>query len=114
MPRLIYLEAARRNIAEIAAFIERESHDRAVAEAFVDKLTGYCEHLAKLPGLLGHPRPELGRDYRSTTFGNYVILLRYADEESPRSHLYIIHVLHGARDMDAYFGQHSGDDKPCN
>ncbi len=114
MPRLVYREAARRDIAEIAAFIEQESQDRAVAEAFVDKLTGYCEHLAALPGLLGRPRPELGPGYRSTTFGNYVIFLRYADEESPRSHLYIVHVLHGARDMDAYFGQHPDDDQPGN
>jgi plasmid stabilization system protein ParE len=52
VPRLVYREAARRDIAEIAAFIEQESQDRAVAEAFVDKLTGYCEHLARLPGLL--------------------------------------------------------------
>jgi hypothetical protein len=28
--------------------------------------------------------------------------LRYADEDSPRSHLYIIHVVHGARYIDAY------------
>jgi hypothetical protein len=46
----------------------------------------------------------LGPGYRSTTFGNYVIFLRYADEVSSRGHLYIVHVLHGARDMDAYFG----------
>jgi hypothetical protein len=37
---------------------------------------------------MGRPRPELGRDVRSTTFGNYVIFLRYADEDAPRSHLY--------------------------
>jgi hypothetical protein len=36
-------------------------------------------------------------------YGNYVIFLRYADEDAPRSHLYITHVVHGARDMDAYF-----------
>jgi len=52
------------------------------------------------------PRVELGRDYRSTTFGSYVIFLRYADEG------YITHVVHGARDMDAYFIQHSDDDQP--
>jgi plasmid stabilization system protein ParE len=114
VPRLIYREAARRDIAEIGAFIEQESQDRAVAEAFVDKLTGYCEHLARLPGLLGRPRPEVGPGYRRTTFGKYIICLRYADEESPRSHLYIVHVLHGARDMDAYFGQYSDDDQRDN
>jgi plasmid stabilization system protein ParE len=60
VPRLIYRAAARRDIVEIAAFIEQESQDRTVAEAFVDKLTGYCEHLARLPGVLGRRRPGLG------------------------------------------------------
>jgi toxin ParE1/3/4 len=106
---LVYLAAARRDIAEIAAYIERESTSRAVAETFIDKLTDYCEQLAKLPGLLGRARPEFGRDYRSITFGSYVIFLRYADEDGPRSHLYIVHVVHGARDLDAYFVQHEDE-----
>jgi toxin ParE1/3/4 len=110
LPRLVYRKSARRDIAEIAAFIEKESQDRTVAKAFVDKLIGYCEHLAQLPGLLGRPRPELGPGYRSTTFGNYVIFLRYADKDSPRSHLYIVHILHGSRDLDAYFSQRSDDE----
>jgi toxin ParE1/3/4 len=108
--RLVYRAAARRAIAEIAAYIERESRSRAVADDFVDKLNDYCERIAKLPGMMGRPRPELGRDVRSTTFGNYVVFLRYADEDGPRSHLYITHVVHGARDMDAYFEQHGGDE----
>lgn len=49
-------------------------------------------------------------DYRSLTFGNYVVFLRYGDDDGPRSHLYIIHVIHGARDLDAYFIQHGGED----
>lgn len=73
MSRLVYRKTARRDLAEIAAFVERESQDRGVARAFVDKLTRYREHLAQLPGLMGRPRPELGPDYRSTTFGSYVI-----------------------------------------
>jgi plasmid stabilization system protein ParE len=105
--RLIY-GAARRAIAEIAAYIERERQSRAVADDFIDKLTDYCERIANLPGLMGRARPELGRDIRSTTFGN-VIFLRYSDEDGPRSHLYITHVVHGARDMDAYFQQRGGD-----
>ena len=111
MPRLVYLAAARRDIAEIAAYIERESASRAVAENFIDKLTDYCEQLSRLPGLLGRARPEFGRDYRSITFGSYVIFVRYADEDGPRSHFYIVHVVHGARDLDAYFVQH-GDNEP--
>jgi toxin ParE1/3/4 len=111
VPRLIYRAAAQRDIADIASYIEQQSQDREVAEAFIDTLTAFCERLAQLPGLLGRPRPELGRDYRSTTFGKYVIFFRYADEDSPRSHLYVIHILHGARDIDAYFSQ-SDDDQP--
>ncbi len=110
MSRLVYRAAARRAIAEIAAYIERESQSRAVADDFIDNLTDYCERIAKLPGMMGRPRPDLGRDVRSTTFGNYVVFLRYADEDGPRSHLYITQVIHGARDMNAYFEQHGGDE----
>jgi len=53
--------------------------------------------------MIGRPRPELRADYRSVTFGNYVIFLRYGNDAGPRSHLYVIHILHGARDLDAYF-----------
>lgn len=103
VPRLVYRTAARRDIAEIAAHIERESASRVVAENFIDRLTAYCERLATLPGLLGRARPEFGGDWRSIAFGNYVIFLRYADEDGPRSHLYVVHVVHGARDTDAFF-----------
>ena len=103
MPRLVYRTAALRDLAAIAAYIERESKSRATADAFIDKLTNYCEHLASLPGLMGRPRPELRPQYRSVTFGSYVIFLRYADQDGARSHLYIVNVIHGARDIDAYF-----------
>ena len=109
MPRLIYRRRARRDIAEIADFVGRESRDRAAGKAFITKITSFCEHLSQLPGLLGRPRPEYGRDYRSATFGSYIIFLRYVDKGSERSHMYIMHVLHGSRDMDAYFSEHSDD-----
>ena len=79
------------------------------AESFIDKLTGACEHIANLPGLLGRPRPELGRGYRSVTFGNYIIFVRYADQEGPRSHLYVVHIVSGRRDLDVHYLQH-GDE----
>lgn len=102
MPRLVYRAAARRDLAGIAAHIERESLNSAVAENFIDKILDYCEQIAKL---LGRSRPEFGRNYRSLTFGSYVIIFRYADDEGPRSHLYIIHVIYGGRDLDAFFIQ---------
>jgi toxin ParE1/3/4 len=110
VPRLVYRAAARRAIAEIAAYIERESRSRTIADDFIDKLTDYCVRIAALPGLVGRARPELGGNIRSTTFGNYVIFLRYADEDGRRSHLYITNVVHGARDIDAYFQRHDSDD----
>lgn len=96
MPRLVYRTAALRDLANIAASIERKSGNRATADAFIDKLTAHCEHLATLPALIGRPRPELRPYYRSATFGNYVIFLRYTDEDGPRSHLYVINIIQGA------------------
>lgn len=110
VPRLIYRTAALRDLAEIGDYIERESSSREVADTFIEKITDYCEKLAALPGLLGRARLELRPQYRSTTFGSYVIFLRYADEGAPRSHLYVMNVIHGARDIDAYFASHPEED----
>lgn len=110
MPRLVYRTNALRDLADIAAYIERESASRAAADSFIEKITGYCEHIATLPGMMGRPRPELRPDYRSITFGSYVIFLRYADEDTPRSHLYVVNVIHGRRDIDAFFAARTDDE----
>jgi toxin ParE1/3/4 len=95
---------------QVAAYIARESKSRATADAFVDKLIEHCEHLATLPGLIGRPRPELRPNYRSTTFGSYVIFLRYSNEDGSRSHLYVVDVIHGSRDIEAHFAAEADDD----
>jgi len=110
MARLVYRAAALRDLADIASYIERESGNRAVAESFVERLTNFCEHIASLPAAMGRPRPELRRDYHSITYGSYVIFIRYADEDGPRSHLYVGNIVHGRRDIDAYFVDHPDDD----
>jgi toxin ParE1/3/4 len=110
VPRLQYRAAARRDIAEIAAYIEQESQSRAAADAFVQSITAHCEHLATLSSMIGRPRPELRPGFRSIIFGNYVIFIRYGNEDGPRSHLYIIRILHGARDLDAYFNDAPSDE----
>lgn len=110
MPRLVFRAAALRDLAQIASYIESESGSRETAEAFVGKLIDHCEQIALRPQLMGRPRPELRADYRSLTFGNYVIFIRYADEEGPRSHLYVGNVVHGRRDLDAYFSDNPLDD----
>lgn len=101
-----------RDLADIAAYIERESGSRGVAEAFIDHLTAFCEHLSTLPELMGRDRSELRLGYRSTVFGNYVIFLRYADENGPRSDLYVVNVIHGARDVDTLFASKSDEGEP--
>jgi toxin ParE1/3/4 len=103
MPRLVYLTSATRELAKLASDLEDAGQSRGAALAFIDKLTDYCEHLARLPGLLGRARPELRPEYRSATFASYVIFFRYVDGSAPRQFMEIIHFLHGARDIEAFF-----------
>ena len=70
---------------------------------FARSLMDSCERLASLPGLLGRARPELRESYRSVAHQSYVIFFRYVDGVEPREVLEVIHILHGARDIDAYF-----------
>lgn len=102
MARLVFRTAARRAIAEIASYVADASGDRAAADRFVSQLIDHCEKLARLPGSVGRPRPELGPNYRSSVFGNYVVFFRYGHDDSPRSHVYIVHVVHSARDLSAH------------
>jgi plasmid stabilization system protein ParE len=113
VPRLVFLDSAKRDLADIASKIERASMNRAIAETFVDNLIAYCQRLAARPVLMGRARPELRTIYRSVTFGNYVIFLTYESEGTgPRDVLKIVHILWGARDLGAYFIEHrdEGDD----
>ena len=111
MPKLVYRTAALRDLAEIAAYIEDESGSRETADRFIEKVTSYLAGIAKHSSLVGRPRPELSKDYRSLVYGNYVVLFRYGDEEGPRSHLYIGNVIHGRRDLAAYFASQSDADE---
>jgi hypothetical protein len=36
--------------------------------------------------------------------------MRYADSAGARSHLVIVHVIHGSRDLDAYFVRQGSSD----
>ena len=111
MARLAILDSAKRDVADIAAYIEGESGSRITADTFVDKLLANCLRLAALPLAVGRARPEIAPDYRSMIFGSYVVFFRYLyDENGERIMLQVVHVLHGARDLEAYFaGKDSGD-----
>ena len=115
MPRLEFLVAAERDLEAIAEFIEQDSGDRAVAVAVVDRIVAHCTRLARLPTRMGRERPELRAGYRSVPSGSHVIFFRYLSEGAgprdvmcPRDVMQIIHILHGARDLDAYFREEDG------
>jgi plasmid stabilization system protein ParE len=110
MPILKYRAAALRDLADIADFIATDSGSRDVAEAFIDRLINHLEHIARRPTIMGRARPELRPGYRSILFGTYVILMRYGDDDAPRSHLYIGNIIRGSRDLDAYFANFSDED----
>lgn len=109
MPRLVYLTGALHDLDQIVQDIQLASQNTQTALNFVDQLTDYCEHFARLPGLLGQARHELRAEYRSITFGSYVVFFRYVDGAAPRDTLEIIHVLYGGRDMEAFFQRTYGD-----
>lgn len=98
MRRLVYLAAARRDLATILAFITRESGSLALARTFVDALRQQCRKLASLPGTLGRARPELRSDIRSFAYQGYVIFFRYQGEKFE-----VVAVLEGHRDSLGHF-----------
>ena len=98
MPRLQFTDAAERDLIEIALFIAAESSSRALAVAFVERLRAKCRHLSSLSATLGTARADLGAEIRSTPAQGYVIFFRYRDEL-----LEVVNVLHGSRDVIAYY-----------
>lgn len=100
MRRLVYLSAARDDLADILRYVAHESASPAVATQFVSKLRQRCERLASLPGTLGTARPELREDLRSAPCRGYVIFFRYSADR-----LEIVNVLHASRDIVAYFDE---------
>jgi toxin ParE1/3/4 len=108
VPRLVYRAAARRAIAEIAAYIERERKSRAIADDFIDTLTDYCENIARLPGQMGRPAPNSAATFAAPPTATMSFFCATPMKMRPAA--ICNHVAHGARDMDAYFLQHRDDD----
>lgn len=98
MHRLVYLDSAQRDLANIQRDVTKESGSRYVGDAFVMKLAKRCEKLASLPGTLGSPRPELRSDIRSVSHRGYVIFFRCEGDAIP-----IINVLGAHRDSESHF-----------
>lgn len=96
--RLQYLAVAQDDIFMIFDYIAGESGSSVTAQGFTARLRSRCVELSRLPGHMGRPRPDLGSDIRSTAFGNYVILFRYAGDD-----LEIVRIIEGHRDIEAQF-----------
>ncbi|RDJ24933.1 type II toxin-antitoxin system RelE/ParE family toxin [Bosea caraganae] len=98
MRQLRYANAVRRDLVAITRFIRKGSGNRAVAEAFARSVQDQCQQLARLPGELGRPRPDLRPDMRSFAFKGYVIFFRYAGDA-----VEIVRVIERHRDATAQF-----------
>ena len=89
--RFRFSRRAEADLADIAAYIARDSPTRAVG--FLRELRQHCRKLLTFPHAR-RLRPELGEGVRLSVFGNYVVL-------------YVVHpdlleirrVVHGARDL---------------
>lgn len=86
----------RPDIIEIWDYIADDSFE--AADRWVDQLDEKFRLLATQP-LMGRVRFELERGMRSFPFGRYVIFYMPTDEG-----IDVVRVLHGARDIDAAFG----------
>jgi toxin ParE1/3/4 len=104
MPRLVFSEDARLALAKIEARIEELSGSSETADNFVEQILRKCNRLAKFNTRVGRPRPELLPDMRSYPYRNYIIFFRYVGDI-----FYVVSVLHGSRDIDAYFTRENED-----
>ncbi|MGB3028165.1 type II toxin-antitoxin system RelE/ParE family toxin [Paradevosia shaoguanensis] len=103
MRKLVLTTAARRQIIEIGIFVADQSQRPELATNIIARMGEQCSKLSTLPGTLGRPRPELAPDLRSFPFRGYVIFFRYLPDT-----VEIVAVLHGHRDVIAYFDDDAG------
>ena len=96
MPRVTRRPLAAADIFEIWDYIADDS--LVAADRWVDRLDEQFGLLATQP-LMGRARDELAPGVRSFAFGRYVIFYAPLDDG-----IDVVRVLHGARDIDAVFG----------
>jgi toxin ParE1/3/4 len=99
--QLRFTPAAERDLAEIFDYIADASGSPETARRFAASVEAQCANLARLPSVLGRPRPELRSDLRSFPFKGYVIFFRYLDGDI----LEIVHIIEGHRDVIAIFAK---------
>src|SRR4051794_11029266 len=102
MRRYHLTRAAQADLREIKEYIIEHGTPRA-AERWVHTLRQGCQRVANTPGM-GRPREDLHPGLRSLAVGNYLICYR---QESGR--VDIVHILHGARDLERLFREEQGE-----
>jgi toxin ParE1/3/4 len=95
MAEIILDRAAKADLIDIWQYIAADNSD--AADHMLDRIWEGFRVIARFP-LGGTARPELGRDLRCFSVGNYVIYFRPS-----ATGVEIARVLHGARDVDAIF-----------
>jgi toxin ParE1/3/4 len=90
-------DRAEADLEDIWVYIARDNS--ANATRFINRILARCERLADMPGT-GRPRPDLGPEVRSVSFGNYLIVYRPIEGS-----IEIARVLHGRRDITALFAR---------
>ena len=100
MPRLHYRHQAIRDLLQIGQYITRRSGSSAVAAKFVQKLRDQCKKLARLPGVMGRERSDLGPGLRSFPFGNYIIIFEYR-----KNYFDVVSIVERHRDIGALFDE---------
>ncbi|MGH7840379.1 MAG: type II toxin-antitoxin system RelE/ParE family toxin [Candidatus Binataceae bacterium] len=95
MPRILKRPRALADLAEIWGFIA--DHSEARADAFIDTLDRKFRILGQKPKI-GRSRDDLAPNLRSFPVGRYVIFYLPIT-----GGIEIVRVLHGARDVPAFF-----------
>jgi toxin ParE1/3/4 len=96
--RLVLLDQAKEDLANIAAYIAYESKSRQVGQKFAQRLLDKCKELASIKGSIGVERPELRKNLRSCPFGSYIIFFKYSD-----NYFEVVTIIERHRDIEAIF-----------
>jgi toxin ParE1/3/4 len=99
MTTVYFTGRAERDLEDIGDYIAADNPVRALS--FIREIRQRCAKIAEAP--LAYPaRPELGPAIRCCTYGRYVIFFQPAD-----THILIVRVLHGARELSRIFPPNS-------
>ncbi|HPM80454.1 MAG TPA: type II toxin-antitoxin system RelE/ParE family toxin [Candidatus Anammoximicrobium sp.] len=95
MPQLLLTSEAEESRIQIWLHVAQDSPD--AADRLLERIDEKCRLYATQPEM-GSPRPDLGRQVRCFSVGNYVVIYRPLEDG-----ILILLVIHGARDIPTVF-----------